>query len=120
MLYHQTKDILYVKEFLGHRKAETTLLHVQPAKALFKETSEEFTVRVASKPEEIQELLEVALNTFVRKKVCCTSENASEVCINGKKCASTPINACEKFIGGSLKETSRQTFFDASERMQCS
>jgi integrase len=31
VLYHQTKDILYVKQFLGHRKIETTLLYIQLA-----------------------------------------------------------------------------------------
>ena len=29
MLYHQTKDIVYVKEFLGHKSLDTTLLYVQ-------------------------------------------------------------------------------------------
>jgi len=59
MLYHQTKDILHVKEFLGHRNVDTTLLYIQLAEAIFKEAADEFTVRVASKPEEIQALLEV-------------------------------------------------------------
>jgi len=54
MLYHQTKDILYVKEFLGYKKIEDTLLYVQISEAIFKETTDEFTVRVASKPEEIK------------------------------------------------------------------
>ena len=54
MLYHQTKGILYVKEFLDHKRIEDTLLYVQIAKTIFKETTDEFTVRVASKPEEIQ------------------------------------------------------------------
>jgi len=67
MLYHQTKDILYVKEFLGHRKVETTLLYIQLAEAIFKETTDEFTVRVASKPEEITQLLEVGFD-FVCEK----------------------------------------------------
>ena len=49
MLYHQTKDILYIEEFLGHRKVETTLLYIQLAEAIFKETNDKFTVRVASK-----------------------------------------------------------------------
>ena len=33
------------------------MLYVQLAEALFKETTDEFTVRVASKPEEITKLL---------------------------------------------------------------
>ena len=38
MLYHQTKDILYVKQFLGHRKVETTLLYIQLSEVIFKNT----------------------------------------------------------------------------------
>ena len=67
MLYYQTKDILYVKEFFGHRKVETTLLYIQLAEAIFKEANDEFTVRVASKPEEIKQLLEVGFE-FVCEK----------------------------------------------------
>jgi len=67
MLYHQTKDILYVKEFLGHKKIEDTLLYVQIAEVIFKETSDEFTVKVASKPEEISQLLEVGFEYVCEK-----------------------------------------------------
>jgi integrase len=67
MLYHQTKDIVYVKEFLGHRKLDTTLLYIQVEKALFEETSDEFTVRITQKPEEIKELLEVGFQYVCEK-----------------------------------------------------
>jgi hypothetical protein len=67
MLYHQTKDILYVKQFLGHKRIEDTLLYVQIAEAIFKETTDEFTVRVTGKPEEIKQLLEVGFE-FVCEK----------------------------------------------------
>ena len=67
MLYHQTKDILYVKEFLGHRKIDSTLLYIQIERVLFKETSDEFTVRVANKPEEIKALLEVGFEYVCEK-----------------------------------------------------
>lgn len=56
MLCHQTKDSLYVKEFLGHRKVETTL---QLAEGIFKEANDEFTVRVADKHEKIKQRTEV-------------------------------------------------------------
>ena len=58
-LYHQTKDILYVKNFLGHKKIENTLLYIQLAEVIFKEITDEFTVRVAKTTEEIKGLLEV-------------------------------------------------------------
>jgi len=67
MLYHETKDILYVKEFLGHKKVETTLLYIQLAEAIFKETTDEFTVRVASQAEEITKLLEVGFEYICEK-----------------------------------------------------
>ena len=67
MLYHRTKDILYIKEFLGHRRIEDTLLYVQIAEVIFKETNDEFTVRVASKPEEIKALLEVGFEYVCEK-----------------------------------------------------
>ncbi|MEM2911419.1 MAG: site-specific integrase, partial [Candidatus Bathyarchaeia archaeon] len=59
MLYHQTKDIVLVKEFLGHRSLDTTLLYIQLEQALFKNDSEEFIVKAASDPEEIKALLTV-------------------------------------------------------------
>ncbi len=58
ILYHQTKDILYVKQFLGHRKIEDTLLYVQLAETIFKETTDEFTVRVAKSLDDACGLLE--------------------------------------------------------------
>jgi len=67
MLYHQTKDILYVKNFLGHKKIENTLLYIQLAEVIFKETTDEFTVRVAKTPEEVKELLEVGFEYVVEK-----------------------------------------------------
>ena len=67
MLYHKTKDILYVKEFLEHRKVETTLLYIQLAAITFKQTIDEFTVRVASKPDEIKQLLEVSFEYVCEK-----------------------------------------------------
>jgi hypothetical protein len=67
MLYHQTKDILYVKEFLGHNKVETTLLYIQLAETIFKDLKDEFTVKVASKREEIKALLEVSFEYVCEK-----------------------------------------------------
>jgi len=67
MLYHQTKDPLLVKEFLGHKKLDTTLLYIQIEQALFKESSDEFTVKIARKPEEIKALLEVGFEYVCQK-----------------------------------------------------
>jgi len=67
MLYHQTKDVLNVKGFLGHKKIENTLLYIQLARAIFKEINDEFTVRIAKKPEEIKQLLEIGFEYVVEK-----------------------------------------------------
>ena len=57
MLYHQTKDILYVKRFLGHKSIECTLIYIQLGEALFQE-NDEFTVRVAENLDEAVKLME--------------------------------------------------------------
>ncbi len=67
MLYHQTKDILYVKEYLGHNKIETTLLYIQIAKTIFKNLDDEYTVKIASNKEEIKALLEVGFEYICEK-----------------------------------------------------
>jgi hypothetical protein len=67
MLSHQTKDVLYVKEFLGHNKVETTLLYIQLAETIFKETKDEYTLRIARDHEEIKALLEVGFEYICKK-----------------------------------------------------
>ena len=51
MLCHQTLGILYVKGFLGHPKIENTMFYAQLAEVIFKETNDEFTVKVARTPD---------------------------------------------------------------------
>ncbi|MBO3833357.1 MAG: site-specific integrase [Candidatus Brockarchaeota archaeon] len=58
MEYHKTKDILHVRELLGHKGIENTLIYIQVENALFGEQNDEFTVRIAKDPEEIKSLLE--------------------------------------------------------------
>jgi integrase len=62
MLYHQTKDILYVMQFLGHRNIKNTLLYVQLEEALFKEENEEFTCKVAKTIGEAKTLVELGFD----------------------------------------------------------
>jgi integrase len=40
MEYHRTRDILYVKQILGHKRIENTLKYVQLAEELFKDQIE--------------------------------------------------------------------------------
>jgi integrase len=67
MLYHQTKDPYYVKQFLGHKSLKNTEIYINIERSLFGEYSDEFTVRVASKPEEIKELLETGFDYICEK-----------------------------------------------------
>ena len=58
MLYHQTKDLLYVAEFLGHKNIENTRLYIQLEKNLFKNTTDtQFHSRVACDVKEACELI---------------------------------------------------------------
>ena len=52
--YHKIKDILYVKEILGHKSINNTLLYTQ----LVGFKSDEFTSRVARSEKEACELIE--------------------------------------------------------------
>ena len=54
MEYHKTKDILHVKEILGHKSINNTLLYTQ----LVNFKDEEFTARIAHTEQEACELVE--------------------------------------------------------------
>ena len=57
MLYHQTKDPYYVKEFLGHKSIKSTEIYITIERTIFEpSSSDELTVKVATKPEEIKNL----------------------------------------------------------------
>lgn len=59
MEYHRTKDILYVKQLLGHKTLSSTMIYIDIEKAIYGQLrDEEFTVRVATTLEEDQELIE--------------------------------------------------------------
>ena len=58
MLYHQTKDILYVMRLLGHKNIKNTLIYVQLEEALFKNEEEEYVCKVAKTVEEAKNLVE--------------------------------------------------------------
>jgi len=45
----------------------STLRYIQPEQAIFKEESDEFTVRVATKQDEVKELLEVGFDYVCQK-----------------------------------------------------
>jgi integrase len=54
MLYHRTRDILFVKQQLGHRKIETTMIYTQ----LVNFSEDEYHSAVARTVEEARRLIE--------------------------------------------------------------
>ncbi|NVM23762.1 MAG: site-specific integrase [Desulfobacterales bacterium] len=56
--YHETKDIIYVKRLLGHKNIQNTMIYINLESALFKETSDEFCVRVAETKGEATSFME--------------------------------------------------------------
>ncbi|MDH5437457.1 MAG: site-specific integrase [Candidatus Bathyarchaeota archaeon] len=58
ILYHQTKDVIYVKNFLGHKRIENTLLYIQLAETIFKDVSDQFISRVAKTVKGARSLIE--------------------------------------------------------------
>jgi integrase len=66
--YHKTKDVLYVKELLGHKSLDSTLIYINIERAVFGSGSnDEFHVKVAKSPEEIKELLEIGFDYICEK-----------------------------------------------------
>ena len=52
ILYHKTKDALYVRDFLGHKSIKNTEKYINIERKLFADYGdEEFTVKVTSKQE---------------------------------------------------------------------
>jgi integrase len=67
MEYHKTKDILRVKELLGHKAINNTLLYVQVENQLFSGDGDEFIVKTAKTSEEVKALLEVGFEYVCEK-----------------------------------------------------
>ena len=67
MEYHKTKDPYYVKQFLGHKSLRNTEIYITIERTLFESTSDEFTVRVVERPEEVKALLEVGFEYVLQK-----------------------------------------------------
>jgi len=68
-LYHQTKNILLVKEFLGHASLENTLLYIQVEQAIFGlSNDDEYNVTATNDKEEIKNLLSVGFEYVCQKE----------------------------------------------------
>jgi integrase len=67
MLQHQTHDPLYVRDFLGHKELRNTEIYINIERTLFEPFSDEFTVKIAEKPEDLKSLLEVGFEYVCQK-----------------------------------------------------
>ena len=61
MLYHQTKDMYYVMQRLGHKSIKNTLLYVQLEEALFQGECE-YISKAARTEKEICSLIEAGFD----------------------------------------------------------
>ena len=59
MQYHQKPDLIHVQKLLGHRNILATQIYVNLEQALFKETNDEYHVKVADTVEEATKLIAV-------------------------------------------------------------
>jgi integrase len=67
-LYHKTKDIQYVQQFLGQKDIRNTMIYINIEHTVFgTDANDEFTVRVTEKPEEIKTLLEAGFDYVCQK-----------------------------------------------------
>jgi integrase len=57
--YHKTKDIVHVQRLLGHRNIQNTLCYINLEQAIFKDSIDQFHVKVADSIEDACKLLEV-------------------------------------------------------------
>ena len=68
MEYHKTKDPYHVKQVLGHRRMDSTMLYINIEQAVFNDAAtDEFHVKVAETPEEIKSLLETGFEYILQK-----------------------------------------------------
>ena len=67
MEYHKTKDILHVKNFLGHKSVRNTEIYINIEHTLFQDADDAFTVRVVEKSEEVKSLLEAGFEYVCQK-----------------------------------------------------
>ncbi|MBS7610344.1 hypothetical protein KEJ19_07305 [Candidatus Bathyarchaeota archaeon] len=68
MEYHKTKDVVYVKELLGHKSLDMTALYIHLERALYNSPSDEFFCAVARKDEEIKRLIEAGFEYVCENK----------------------------------------------------
>lgn len=67
MLYHKTKDILYVMRFLGHKSIKNTLIYINLETACHPNGGDDYTTKVAKTEAEICSLIEAGFEYVLQK-----------------------------------------------------
>jgi len=62
MEYHKTKDIIHVKQVLGHKSIKNTMVYINLEAALFQVQNDEFTVKVAKTLDDACSLVEAGFD----------------------------------------------------------
>ena len=57
--YYRTRGVLYVMQFLGHKKIENTLLYVQLTNSIFQDRDDKYICKVAKTAQEAVQLVEL-------------------------------------------------------------
>ena len=70
MLYHQTKDVLYVMRFLRHRSIKNTLVYIQLEEALFQHEAEDYICKIADTVDEAKQCR--PFRALVRRRAACS------------------------------------------------
>jgi integrase len=58
MAYHETRDLIYVKQLLGHKQVQNTMKYINIEQAIFSESDDKFHVRATTALEEACGLIE--------------------------------------------------------------
>jgi len=57
--YHKTRDVFHVKQRLGHKNIQNTMIYINLEQAIFQQANDDFTAKVANNVEEACKLIEV-------------------------------------------------------------
>jgi integrase len=58
MEYHKTKDMIHVKQILGHKSINNTMIYINFEQALFLAENDQWTCKTASNPKQVTVLIE--------------------------------------------------------------
>ncbi len=67
MEYHKTKDIIHVKNMLGHKNINNTMIYINIEQAIFLSQTDQWTCRTTTNTKEDQELIEAGFEYITER-----------------------------------------------------